>query len=333
MEIKDDCSICFEPLSKGSVFTTECKHSFHYQCLKDSSNFGNLNCPLCRHDIPETRDFVKRESEKKPKTETQRRSDPVTLSRKVFGGVHQILVEGSESVSIQGDGKIGTNSKLKVEQRSDTLIVKGKGNNNVNIGNSYVSIGGNGIMTTSNFNSNNFSTVFVNGRQIQTGGNSNSRPIEEEPPTEEYYLADNCLISAIKCSGCADISLDEKFVCKSNMNISVSGTGKVTMPRNISIDNCVVNLSGSGDAIFSNGRFKSITATLVGSGDIKLRNSEAENATIQLTGSGDINGLIISKYGSINVMGSGDVDVVKKDRNVRIDKNRFGSGSISVDTY
>jgi hypothetical protein len=49
--IGNDCSICFEEMKSGEVFTqciTTCKNYFHEDCLKLWLNTGKDTCPLCR---------------------------------------------------------------------------------------------------------------------------------------------------------------------------------------------------------------------------------------------------------------------------------------------
>ncbi len=49
--INDDCSICFEEMKTGEIFSqciTTCKKYFHEGCLKLWLNSGHNNCPLCR---------------------------------------------------------------------------------------------------------------------------------------------------------------------------------------------------------------------------------------------------------------------------------------------
>eukprot|EP00698_Gefionella_okellyi_P002813 TRINITY_DN12662_c0_g2_i2.p1 TRINITY_DN12662_c0_g2~~TRINITY_DN12662_c0_g2_i2.p1 ORF type:complete len:577 (+),score=87.25 TRINITY_DN12662_c0_g2_i2:144-1874(+) len=45
----DVCSICLEQLDNGkALFTTGCKHSFHFSCIRQSVEYENDTCPLCR---------------------------------------------------------------------------------------------------------------------------------------------------------------------------------------------------------------------------------------------------------------------------------------------
>ncbi len=53
MAEKDDCSICLTPMEKGTaLFTTECGHTFHFNCVKKSYQQSSNVCPLCRAELP-----------------------------------------------------------------------------------------------------------------------------------------------------------------------------------------------------------------------------------------------------------------------------------------
>ena len=57
--IGNDCSICFEEMKSGEVFTqciTTCKNYFHEDCLKLWLNTGKDTCPLCRGKWCKTKD-------------------------------------------------------------------------------------------------------------------------------------------------------------------------------------------------------------------------------------------------------------------------------------
>ncbi|KAH3758961.1 von Willebrand factor [Pelomyxa schiedti] len=50
----EDCPICLAPMVKGkAIFTTDCGHTFHFTCLKQSVATGTITCPLCRHLPPQ----------------------------------------------------------------------------------------------------------------------------------------------------------------------------------------------------------------------------------------------------------------------------------------
>jgi hypothetical protein len=49
-----ECSICLEDIDEGEFVTTECKHTYHPNCLMDLCLIRKeiyTKCPLCRKDI------------------------------------------------------------------------------------------------------------------------------------------------------------------------------------------------------------------------------------------------------------------------------------------
>eukprot|EP00249_Psilotum_nudum_P036288 c6733_g1_i2 orf=62-793(+) len=45
------CAICLEAIKPGqghALFTAECSHVFHFQCIASNVQYGNLFCPVCR---------------------------------------------------------------------------------------------------------------------------------------------------------------------------------------------------------------------------------------------------------------------------------------------
>ncbi|PIN08526.1 Anaphase-promoting complex (APC), subunit 11 [Handroanthus impetiginosus] len=48
---KKTCSICLASMRRGdgqAIFTAECSHSFHFQCIASNVKHGNQICPVCR---------------------------------------------------------------------------------------------------------------------------------------------------------------------------------------------------------------------------------------------------------------------------------------------
>jgi len=45
----NDCSICFEKIQDNiNSCITECKHTFHTNCLIKAISFTGFTCPICR---------------------------------------------------------------------------------------------------------------------------------------------------------------------------------------------------------------------------------------------------------------------------------------------
>ncbi|KAK9937056.1 hypothetical protein M0R45_013873 [Rubus argutus] len=48
---QNNCGICLSSMAVGlgkAIFTAECSHSFHYSCIANNVQHGNLCCPICR---------------------------------------------------------------------------------------------------------------------------------------------------------------------------------------------------------------------------------------------------------------------------------------------
>ncbi|CAL9214131.1 unnamed protein product [Arabidopsis halleri] len=48
---KSTCALCLDEMKKGdgkAIFTAECSHSFHFDCINSNVRYGNRICPLCR---------------------------------------------------------------------------------------------------------------------------------------------------------------------------------------------------------------------------------------------------------------------------------------------
>ncbi|KAK7272162.1 hypothetical protein RJT34_28593 [Clitoria ternatea] len=48
---KGTCAICLNTMKPGqghAIFTAECSHSFHFQCITSNVKYGNQICPVCR---------------------------------------------------------------------------------------------------------------------------------------------------------------------------------------------------------------------------------------------------------------------------------------------
>ncbi|KAJ6833766.1 putative RING zinc finger and VWF domain family protein isoform X2 [Iris pallida] len=50
LPVQSNCGICRSSLTRGlseSIFTAECSHGFHYHCIANNVEHGNLCCPVC----------------------------------------------------------------------------------------------------------------------------------------------------------------------------------------------------------------------------------------------------------------------------------------------
>lgn len=49
--VQESCGICWRSLMIGqgrAIFIAECSHRFHYPCIANNVQYGNLHCPVCR---------------------------------------------------------------------------------------------------------------------------------------------------------------------------------------------------------------------------------------------------------------------------------------------
>ncbi|KAJ4978155.1 hypothetical protein NE237_008935 [Protea cynaroides] len=49
--LKRTCAICLAPMKPGhgvAIFTAECSHTFHFQCIASNVKHGSQTCPVCR---------------------------------------------------------------------------------------------------------------------------------------------------------------------------------------------------------------------------------------------------------------------------------------------
>ncbi|WZY97201.1 hypothetical protein YC2023_069530 [Brassica napus] len=58
---KNECAICLDEIVKGdgkAIFTAECSHTFHFDCITTNVKHGNKICPLCRTQWKQVPSFL-----------------------------------------------------------------------------------------------------------------------------------------------------------------------------------------------------------------------------------------------------------------------------------
>ncbi|KAF8116229.1 hypothetical protein N665_0020s0081 [Sinapis alba] len=58
---KNECAICLDEIMKGvgkAIFTAECSHTFHFDCITTNVKHGNRICPLCRTQWKQVPSFL-----------------------------------------------------------------------------------------------------------------------------------------------------------------------------------------------------------------------------------------------------------------------------------
>lgn len=135
------------------------------------------------------------------------------------------------------------------------------------------------------------------------------------------YVPVNEQLEQVSLSGSGDISMKEQIKV-GNLKCTLSGSGDISV--NFNATRLDLSLSGSGDLVVT-GKCPEIDIKMVGSGDITTDSIRAERVTVQLSGSGDID-VYASKSIKAKVSGSGDISV--KGNPELQDTHVSGSGEI-----
>ncbi|MDO4782926.1 MAG: head GIN domain-containing protein [Capnocytophaga felis] len=135
------------------------------------------------------------------------------------------------------------------------------------------------------------------------------------------YVPVNERLEQISLSGSGDISMKEQIKVE-NLKCTLSGSGDISV--NFDATRLDLSLSGSGD-LTVRGNCPEINIKMVGSGDITTDSIRAERVTVQLSGSGDVD-VYASKSIKAKVSGSGDISV--KGKPELQDTQVIGSGEI-----
>ena len=62
--MNNDCVICLENINKDNLIKLNCKHMFHKDCILTLIKKRNRKCPLCRHRITWTINFIETNNHK-----------------------------------------------------------------------------------------------------------------------------------------------------------------------------------------------------------------------------------------------------------------------------
>ena len=110
-------------------------------------------------------------------------------------------------------------------------------------------------------------------------------------------------LNAVRVSGSGSIHAKNMFKDLDEVEVSVSGSGRIDLPLEANDVSC--RISGSGD-IKLEGQGRSQSIRISGSGDVHNKNFEVENTDIRISGSGDVR-VFATENLDISVSGSGDV--------------------------
>lgn len=93
-------------------------------------------------------------------------------------------------------------------------------------------------------------------------------------------------LSKIDLSGSTEVEIEGGFPAIANLNVSISGSGKVEADNAMQIDNVKVDISGSGVVAFEAVTSKTADADISGSGSLRLQVQDRIKAKI--SGSGKV---------------------------------------------
>ena len=195
-------------------------------------------------------------------------------------------------------------------------------------------IKGNGQVISKNIKTTSYDKVLVNGFfdvELQSG-EEGKIVINGEENIIEYVqitVENNALKIATEKGKYIVPSSGKKIVIsvpfQSLNEVSLSGSGDINAKTDISTDDFLTELNGSGD-IHLKVQAKNVKAAVFGSGDLVL-SGETVNIQCKVTGSGDLNASIIkSNNAEVTVTGSADCKVYSTDA---LEARVTGSGDIS----
>lgn len=131
-------------------------------------------------------------------------------------------------------------------------------------------------------------------------------------PLIETYVEDGNLIvrykrnTRISHSGKVEVRVATPTI----QQMSVSGSGGITLANGVNTKDLSITVSGSGDINGNKIKCANLSAKLNGSGDINLKGITAENTEAYVSGSGDISLTGNCVNAEFNVNGSGDINGV-----------------------
>jgi hypothetical protein len=147
----------------------------------------------------------------------------------------------------------------------------------------------------------------------------NKRPVWHSETLKIYITMED--LRLIRISGSGDVQSVNHFSNQKELDIRISGSGKMNL--DIDATDISANISGSGD-LFMNGTADDLELFISGSGTIKAFGLSAGNAKVRISGSGGTE-LTVKDRLVARVSGSGNV-TYKGDP--RVDSSISGSGSV-----
>jgi len=145
------------------------------------------------------------------------------------------------------------------------------------------------------------------------------RPVWQTEPLKVYITLEN--LRSLKISGSGDVETVSRFTNQKDLEIRISGSGKVNL--DMDARDIEANISGSGD-LYLAGSANELDFGISGSGNINAFDLSARKANARISGSGGIE-LNAEDRLDAHISGSGSI-FYKGDP--KIDTSITGSGSV-----
>ena len=113
-------------------------------------------------------------------------------------------------------------------------------------------------------------------------------------------------------------------------NVSVVGSGDITLKNGLKTDNLRLSIAGSGDINGKDIECKQLEASVAGSGDINHSNVRCQSMKLSVAGSGDI-ALKNIKAGTVQASVAGSGDISLEGNAEKAEYSVAGSGDIDAD--
>lgn len=156
----------------------------------------------------------------------------------------------------------------------------------------------------------------VHGEVWQIG---NKRPVWQSEPVKIYLTIET--LRVIRISGSGSVQTDTRFTNLNNLELKISGSGK--MDLDIEAEDIDASISGSGD-LYLLGTASSLDFTISGSGGISASELKAKRASTRISGSGNIEVAVEDRLDA-RISGSGSIFY---HGNPKVDSSVSGSGHV-----
>lgn len=147
----------------------------------------------------------------------------------------------------------------------------------------------------------------------------NKRSVWQSEPLKIYITMET--LRLIKVSGSSDVEFVNHFANQKDLEVRISGSGKIDLDMDARDINA--NISGSGD-LFMKGSADNLDFSVTGSGNINAYELTAQKADVRISGSG---GMELSVENRLDAHISGSGSVIYKG-NPRVNTSVSGSGSV-----